>query len=206
MQDKNMLTALIKARANAGKLNAINDVATRVERGIYKRIDENRELLELLRSRCPGFLAQHWWVEGWLLSQDSFLIQLASAAQVPNPHEGRNQSGHGRTFPRPWPGLTTMKEGGDGPLHNLEERHNALRDAVELLGLDAKKIVDEMLDSHDATCKRLALAAAHVEVTAESSQRNTGLSDAGVAASKKWLEGVRNRKSAQRAPNAGAHS
>lgn len=70
--------------------------------GVYKRIDENRELLELLQEKAPDFLQQHFWVEGWLQSQDGFLNDLARSipadARLPrfNVVEGK--------FPRPWPG------------------------------------------------------------------------------------------------------
>lgn len=52
--------------------------------GINKRLDENRELLELLRSDAPNFLATHPWVEGWLSSNNDFLTSLDAAA---GPHE-----------------------------------------------------------------------------------------------------------------------
>lgn len=67
--------------------------------GIFKRIDENRELLELLQREAPALLAKQPWVVGWLASQDGFLCDLASvaqplAAQFPK---------RGDAFPRPWP-------------------------------------------------------------------------------------------------------
>lgn len=99
-----MFEDLINAGANAARLNAIDDVTRRIGRGVYKRIDENRELLELLQSRCPEFLADHHWVEAWLRSHDDFFTELAKAARAPNPHEDRNQMPNGHTFPRPWPG------------------------------------------------------------------------------------------------------
>lgn len=48
--------------------------------GIYKRIDENRELRELLQSKAPEFLAAHPWVNGWFDSADGFLVDLENAA------------------------------------------------------------------------------------------------------------------------------
>lgn len=72
--------------------------------GIFKRIDENRELLELLREKAPSLLASHFWIESWLKSQDEFLSELAT--QVPShdvrfPATNAGQPGH--KFPRPWP-------------------------------------------------------------------------------------------------------
>ena len=50
--------------------------------GIYKRIDENRELLELLERDAPEFLASHFWVRGWLKSHDDFFVALESSVPV----------------------------------------------------------------------------------------------------------------------------
>ncbi|WP_168788811.1 hypothetical protein [Paraburkholderia aromaticivorans] len=50
--------------------------------GIHKRIDENIELLELLRDRAPDFLGQHPWVVNWFESHDEFLRQLANAVPL----------------------------------------------------------------------------------------------------------------------------
>ena len=87
----------VSARANAQRLEAINRVLEHVGRGVFKRIDENRELVELLLEECPGFLEQHPWVLGWLRSQDDFLTELAKAAKVPEPLQ------RDFDFPRPWP-------------------------------------------------------------------------------------------------------
>ncbi len=62
--------------------------------GIYKRIDENRELLELLQQ--DGFIDRYPWVKGWLRSQDEFLSELLATVQI---REGRFI----RLTPRPWP-------------------------------------------------------------------------------------------------------
>lgn len=91
------------ARRNAARLSAIDEVVRRTGRGVYKRIDENRELLELLQARCPEFLDEHHWVVGWLRSHDDFFTELAKAAQIANPHENGAQDRGGWTFPRPWP-------------------------------------------------------------------------------------------------------
>lgn len=92
--------AILNARSNAESLRSIGNAVNQVGRGVFKRIDENRELLELLKSRCPEFLEQHFWVEGWLRSQDDFLTAIASASGAHNP---RSVSGKESTFPRPWP-------------------------------------------------------------------------------------------------------
>lgn len=67
-------------------------------RGIWKRIDENRELLECLQKHAPEFLERCPWVDGWLGCQDAFLVslkRLLNLADIP---------WQGARFPRPWPG------------------------------------------------------------------------------------------------------
>lgn len=85
------------ARANAEKLRAIEHVTTAVGRGVHKRIDENRELLEFIQSNAPDLLKQFFWIEHWIQSQDDFLTELAKVVQVPCP------SIPAREYPRPWP-------------------------------------------------------------------------------------------------------
>lgn len=82
--------------AKSRKLQDIEKILSHSQRGIHKRIDENRELLELLQDKAPEFLANHWWVEGWLRSQDEFLSDLLTAVPIPNALQSTN-------FPRPWP-------------------------------------------------------------------------------------------------------
>jgi hypothetical protein len=68
------------------------------EGGIHKRIDENRELLELLQTQAPVVLHKYPWIEGWLRSQDNFLTNLSDAVQVEEPMFKPRQN-----FPRSWP-------------------------------------------------------------------------------------------------------
>lgn len=72
--------------------------------GVHKRIDENRELLELLRNEAPEFVAAHPEVVNWLQSEDDFLCELAATVPIT---EGRFLSltkSQVSTFPRHWPG------------------------------------------------------------------------------------------------------
>lgn len=87
------------------RLKAIDEVLHTNNRGIVKRIDEGRELLELLQEKCPGFLEEHFWVEGWIESNDIFLMDLATAAQKTNLFRLNEM----RPFPRPWPGRLSDK-------------------------------------------------------------------------------------------------
>lgn len=51
---------------------------------VYKRIDENRELLELLQRESPELLKRCFWIESWLQSQDEFLAELAHLLDTKN--------------------------------------------------------------------------------------------------------------------------
>jgi hypothetical protein len=74
--------------------------------GVHKRIDENRELLELLRDKAPEFIEQNSWVVHWLQSQDDFLCELASAVPITEGQFLSQTRDPARAFPRPWPGET----------------------------------------------------------------------------------------------------
>ena len=67
--------------------------------GLVKRIDENRELLELLQIEAPDLLARCPWVVGWIASNDAFFVHLDEVVR---------SSSHdvSRSFPRPWPGVS----------------------------------------------------------------------------------------------------
>lgn len=72
--------------------------------GVHKRIDENRELLELLQSEAPAFLASNRWVEGWLLSNDEFFVALESKVPLTEGMYLMAAQTRPHRFPRPWPG------------------------------------------------------------------------------------------------------
>lgn len=69
--------------------------------GIYKRIDENREMVELLKQKYPSLFVDHFWVEGWLKSQDGFLNDLAKT--IPKDKNLKRFNVIEGKFPRPWP-------------------------------------------------------------------------------------------------------
>ena len=50
--------------------------------GVYKRIDENRELLDLIRYEAPELLAKRPWIVGWFEAQDGFLQDLAATTTL----------------------------------------------------------------------------------------------------------------------------
>lgn len=67
---------------------------------IIKRIDENRELLEVLVFDAPEFLDKHWFLQSWIKAQDDFLISLLSASKSFIKYRNVHKE------PRPWPILT----------------------------------------------------------------------------------------------------
>ncbi len=75
--------------------------------GVYKRIDENRELMELLRREAPDLVATHPEIVHWLQAHDDFFCGLEAALAPKDvqfsprpPLPGSGIPG----FPRPWPG------------------------------------------------------------------------------------------------------
>jgi hypothetical protein len=96
-----MIMGWLKAGLSALRPEPLLIVLKQHDRGIYKRIDENRELLELLQREVPWLLHEKWWIEGWLHSQDRFLTALEEAARgrggIKNPYPPH-------LYPRKWPG------------------------------------------------------------------------------------------------------
>lgn len=97
-----------RQRRDAERAQTIVQVCRTYQRGIYKRIDENRELLELLQHEAPALLNNCWWIEGWLRSQDDFLEKVAQ--EVCGSAQRLDRLGGPTPYPRPWPGKTP-KEG-----------------------------------------------------------------------------------------------
>ena len=94
-----MLSLFARAKA----MENVQRILARHHGGIYKRIDENRELLMLLQTKAPDLLAECPWVVGWLKSADGFLVDLEQVAPVIEPQFGPHQSMGGSSFPRAWP-------------------------------------------------------------------------------------------------------
>ena len=86
-------------------LAKVRRIMARSEGGIHKRIDENRELLELLQKQAPNVLVRNPWVEGWFRAQDNFLNDLASAVTVDDP-KFKPRNG----FPRSWPYIADVEQ------------------------------------------------------------------------------------------------
>ncbi len=71
--------------------------------GVYKRIDENRELLELLQREDPEFLKKHFEVVGWIKANDEFFTELADLINLKEGHFLSQEQQQSWRFPRPWP-------------------------------------------------------------------------------------------------------
>jgi len=63
------------------KYQEVKRFVEKEEGGIYKRIDENRELFELLCREHPEVFQNNPWVSRWLSSQDRFLKGLAEITE-----------------------------------------------------------------------------------------------------------------------------
>lgn len=78
--------------------------------GIFKRIDENRELVELLQNEAPEFVEKHFWiVRCWLKSQDDFLCDLSKLVDEEKVIRFKKKAANERhegsaPYPRVWPG------------------------------------------------------------------------------------------------------
>lgn len=68
--------------------------------GAHKRVDENRELLELLHSKAPHLLDECPWIVGWLRANDEVFVGMAEMATELG-LEARFAVRAG--FPRAWP-------------------------------------------------------------------------------------------------------
>lgn len=87
-----------------GRTTSLQRTVGFVSGGVHKRIDENRELLELLMREAPDFMQRNSWVEGWLRGHDEFFVAIEQAVPVSEgQYLGAAKRSNGR-FPRPWPG------------------------------------------------------------------------------------------------------
>lgn len=87
-------------------------------RGIWKVIDEQRELLECLQKHSPETLRRCPWIEGWLARTDMFLVNLARLLSLPDTPPGVVR------FPRPWPGSYGLEY--QAPAHSVSSSTNSL--------------------------------------------------------------------------------
>lgn len=66
----------------ADRIDSIFETIKCTEGGINKRIDENRELLQLIKNQCPQLLSRHPWVNGWIDSQEQYLLAIAEVTHI----------------------------------------------------------------------------------------------------------------------------
>lgn len=94
---------VFKAKKGNPIFSNLYDTVKNTEGGILKRIDENRELLDLLNIAAPDFISNHQWVVGWFKSQDDFLLKLANELRIKIPSEETN-------YPRPFNGNSSWMD------------------------------------------------------------------------------------------------
>lgn len=82
------------------KLQALEKIITHSHRGVFKRIDENRELLELLYREAPDLMKNFPWIRNWIESQDEYLNELARVSKAQNPYERPHDD---KPYPRAFP-------------------------------------------------------------------------------------------------------
>lgn len=70
--------------------------------GVYKRIDENRELLQELFEYAPDLVTKRPWIAQHFASHDAFFCDIA---EVLPPVHARFMPSNISSFPRPWPEL-----------------------------------------------------------------------------------------------------
>lgn len=98
-----MLNFLFRRTRQAKRLRRIDQTVARIGGGITKRIDENRELLEVLQARCPHLLRERPWIVGWLRANDEFFAELDRLRPEP---AATGDGARDIDVVRPWPTAT----------------------------------------------------------------------------------------------------
>lgn len=124
------------------KLKAIQRLASTHGKtgGLLKRIDENRELLQLLYEKAPTLMREHRRVAAWVAGNDAMFVELQKILGI----EGPEQPG----FPRPMP----------QPANSLDELQG-LRNAFRLMGLDPAKVAQLANQQDDSISKSVLFGA-----------------------------------------------
>jgi hypothetical protein len=151
------------------RLVEIQNVLDRCHGGVYKRMDENRELLELLQKKAAPLLEDCPWIVGWMSSNDQFFQALEALEVAAHPQFTKRPG-----FPRAWPEMqpnrsTTLKLspvailkhlGFDVPEDGVEiSRQNVffITTALQLVGQTIN--VDQLHDADLVEVNRLELRA-----------------------------------------------
>lgn len=93
-----LIKSILSIPARLKRLNQIDQILSRHHGGLLKRVDENRELLDLLNQKFPAVMNENSWVKSWLSSQDQFLNELLKHG----PEEYFFQANKFQPFPREW--------------------------------------------------------------------------------------------------------
>ena len=105
--------------------------------GVYKRINENRELLEFLQDRAPKLLEECPWIVGWIQSNDEFLTALE--CNFGPVAVGTSQFSPRPRFPRPWPELRLKPAAQDLSSEAFNTTVNAVLDDAPPLQINNKR-------------------------------------------------------------------
>ncbi|CAM7185068.1 TPA: hypothetical protein ACNV4Q_005890 [Serratia marcescens] len=66
----------------ADRIDSIYEIIKCTQGGINKRIGENRELLQLIENQAPQLLDKNPWINGWIDSQEQYLLAIAEIAHI----------------------------------------------------------------------------------------------------------------------------
>lgn len=90
---------------------ALDVIANGTAGGIHKRIDENRELLELLDREAPVLLHAHPYIIHWIRSNDDFLSAIEEIVTAEDaPFKKRAASHYLGIYPRKWPDVSSQQK------------------------------------------------------------------------------------------------
>ncbi|MBQ4133716.1 MAG: hypothetical protein IJD04_08315, partial [Desulfovibrionaceae bacterium] len=121
------LEELLSAAQTQDEADMVQAVLKVCERGAYKHLDENRELLVTLVREAPHLLnPKQCQVLYWLKRMDGFLQDLIRYLEIPNPFDGvpLDYPPFYGVYPRPWP-EAIPQVCGNGKTAGLPERRDA---------------------------------------------------------------------------------
>lgn len=80
--------------------NPLDTLRRAAEGRVWKRLDEHRELAELITRKAPDLLNEQPWIAGWFQRQDAFLMSAAELCHIPERDDGDRE--HGVRKPPAW--------------------------------------------------------------------------------------------------------
>ena len=138
------------------RLRAIESILEYAGGGVFKRIDENRELLELLQRESPEFLQKHPWVNGWIEAHDEFFTELAKSAQMQASPGCESRPYGDNTTPL---NILIVAQGGFGGHHIEDSLKKELPDASVTLRKKGEFTPEDVKNYH------IVIIAGYIEIT-----------------------------------------